>query len=192
MSTYNSFSDFELTELLRNGDGAAFTVIYNRYFDGLYLHAYKRLQDHDEAQDVIHELFTHIWNRRSEFYITTSLSAYLSTAIRNKILDVMSHQEVKSKYANSLQEFLASGHCITDHRVRERQMQELIEREIADLPQKMREVFEMSRKQQLSHKQIAEQLSLSEQTVRKQVNNALKILRSKLGSTLFVSLLKLF
>ncbi|MEJ2882714.1 RNA polymerase sigma factor [Pedobacter sp. GR22-6] len=188
MLAYSSLSDFELTDLLRKDDASAFTVIYNRHFDALYLHAYKRLQDRDEAQDVIHELFAQLWNKRKDFHVRSSLSAYLATAVRNKILDVISHQEVESKYVSSLQGFLDEGHCITDHRVRERQMQELIEQGIADLPPKMREVFELSRKHQLSHKQIAEQLNLSEQTVRKQVNNALKILRVKLGLMLFVGL----
>ncbi|MNT81059.1 RNA polymerase sigma factor [compost metagenome] len=63
----------------------------------------------------------------------------------------------------------------------------MIEKGIAELPPKMREVFELSRKHIMSHKEIAEQLNISEQTVRKQVNNALKILRSKLGMTLFLS-----
>ncbi|WP_316793203.1 RNA polymerase sigma-70 factor [Pedobacter frigoris] len=188
MLTYSSLSDFELTDLLRKDDASAFTVIYNRYFDVLYVHAYKRLQDKDEAQDVIHELFAHIWNKRRDFFIKTNLSAYLATAVRNKILDVISHQEVESKYVSSLQGFLDEGHCITDHRVRERQLVELIDKGIADLPPKMREVFELSRRHQMSHKQIAEQLNLSEQTVRKQVNNALKILRVKLGLMLFISL----
>lgn len=187
MLTYSSLSDLELTELLRKDDASAFTVIYNRHFDALYVHAYKRLQDRDDAQDVIHELFAHLWNKRKEFEVKGSLSAYLATAVRNKILDIISHQQVESKYVDSLQGFLDEGHCITDHRVRERQMQELIEQGIAELPPKMREVFELSRKHQLSHKQIAEQLNLSEQTVRKQVNNALKILRVKLGLLLFVS-----
>ena len=188
MSTYSSLSDLELTDLLRKDDAAAFTVIYNRHFDTLFVHAYKRLQDKDEAQDVVHELFAHIWNKRRDFTVNTSLTAYLSTAVRNKILDIISHQEVESKYVSSLQGFLEEGVCITDHRIRERQLVELIEQGIADLPPKMREVFEMSRKHQLSHKQIAEQLNLSEQTVRKQVSNALKILRVKLGLMLFIGM----
>ncbi|MNL67317.1 RNA polymerase sigma factor [compost metagenome] len=65
-------------------------------------------------------------------------------------------------------------------------MTAMIEKEIAALPQKMREVFELSRKQNLSHKEIAEQLGISEQTVSKQVTNALKILKTKLGLMLYL------
>ena len=62
-----------------------------------------------------------------------------------------------------------------------------VEAEIAALPPKMREIFELSRKAHLTHRQIAEKLGLSEKTVKKQVNNSLKILRSKLGSALFTA-----
>jgi RNA polymerase sigma-70 factor (ECF subfamily) len=60
-------------------------------------------------------------------------------------------------------------------------MEELIEKEIATLPPKMREVFELSRKANLNYREIAEKLNISDNTVKKQMSNALKILRSRLG-----------
>lgn len=186
MLTDSSFSDVELTTLLKAGDASAYTVIYNRYFDELYIHAYNRLRDKEEAQDVLHELFAGLWNKRADLMIRSNLAAYLYTAVRNRIMDVIAHQQVESKYVNSLQNFITEGYCVTDHQVRERQLSALIEKGISGLPEKMREVFELSRKQGLSHKEIAVQLNLSEQTVRKQVNNALKIMRLKLGLMLFL------
>lgn len=188
MLAYGSLSDSELTDLLKEGDAGAYTIIYNRYFDELYIHACKRLGDKDEAQDVIHELFAALWNKKEELNIKSSLAAYLYTSVRNRILDVISHHQVETKYVSSLQNFIEEGYCVTDHQVRERQLSALIEKGISELPPKMREVFELSRKQVMSHKEIAVQLNLSEQTVRKQVNNALKILRSKLGTMLFLSI----
>jgi RNA polymerase sigma-70 factor (ECF subfamily) len=60
-------------------------------------------------------------------------------------------------------------------------MEELIEKEIAALPPKMREVFELSRKANLNYREISEKLNISDNTVKKQMSNALKILRSRLG-----------
>lgn len=62
----------------------------------------------------------------------------------------------------------------------------LIEKEIDALPPKMREVFKLSRQHHLSHSQIAAKLDISEQTVSKQITNALKILRTRLGITLYL------
>ncbi|TCC92182.1 RNA polymerase sigma-70 factor [Pedobacter frigiditerrae] len=181
-------SDTELIELLKSEDALAYTIIYNKYFDVLYLQAYQKLRDKEEAQDLLHELFAQLWNKRNSLVINSSLSGYLYTAVRNKVLDVISHQEVESKYIKSLQGYIEQGYCITDHNIREKQLSALIESGIASLPPKMREVFNLSRKDKLSHKEIAAQLNLSEQTVKKQINNALKILRSKLGMMLFISL----
>lgn len=188
MFSYSALSDIELTELLKNGDAAAYTVIYNRYFDSLYIHAYRRLNNKEEAQDIIHELFTQLWTKRESITIKSNLSNYLYSAVRNKILDLISHQQVESKYIGSLQNYMTYGACITDHSIREKQLAALIEKGIADLPPKMKEVFELSRKEKLSHKEIAEKLNLSEETVKKQVSNALKILRVKLGTMLFIGL----
>lgn len=188
MSYYSARSDDELVALLRNGDAAAYTVIYNRYFDALYLQARQKLNNAEEAQDIVHELFTALWTKREVLEIKTSLTAYLYGAVRNRILDLIAHQQVESKYMRSLQDYLSQGTCITDHAIREKLLVQLIEKCIAALPDKMRAIFELSRKEKLSHKEIAEQLNLSEQTVKKQVNNALKILRTKLGAMLFIYL----
>jgi len=187
MPSYSSFSDAELAELLKIGDSAAYTIIYNRYFHTLYVHAFRKLNDKQEAQDVVHELFAQLWNKRATLEIRSNLVGYLYAGIRNKILDLISHEQVKSKYIDSLQGFLETNYNVTDHSIREKQLTELIDKGIADLPIKMREVFELSRKQSLSHKQIAILLNLSEQTVKKQINNALRILRSKIGTMLFLS-----
>lgn len=189
MLNYETISDNELAELLRSGDRAAFTEIYNRYKWLLHTHAYKWMQDREEAKDIIHELFAALWTKRESLSFPDNLSAYLYTAVRNRIFNVISHQKVASQYLNSLQAFIDEEQAAADHLVREKQMTLLIEKEIAALPAKMRAVFELSRKEQLSHKEIAEQLTISEQTVRKHVQHALKILRVKLGLVVFLFLI---
>lgn len=189
MLNYETISDNELAELLRSGDRAAFTEIYNRYKWLLHTHAYKWMQDREEAKDIIHELFAALWTKRESLSFPDNLSAYLYTAVRNRIFNVISHQKVASQYLNSLQAFIDEEQAAADHLVREKQMTLLIEKEIAALPAKMRAVFELSRKEQLSHKEIAEKLMLSEQTVRKHVQHALKILRVKLGLVVFLFLI---
>ncbi|MNY64348.1 RNA polymerase sigma factor [compost metagenome] len=94
---------------------------------------------------------------------------------------------MESKYISSISEFAEKDNCITDHLVREKELSALIEREILALPPKMREVFELSRKGNLTHKEIAVKLNISEKTVKKQVNNSLKVLRTKLGSAVFTA-----
>jgi RNA polymerase sigma-70 factor (family 1) len=189
MISYRTLQDLVLFNLIKSEDEAAFKEIYERYFDVLYVHAYKRLQDKEEAQDVIQEVFTMLWDKRDYIELTSSLPAYLFTAVRNKIFNNLSHKKHASKYTHSLQHFIDQGTCQTDYLARENQLNALIEKEIAALPPKMQEVFSLSRNGYLTHKEIAAELNLSEQTVKKQVHNALRILRTKLGLLLFLHLL---
>jgi len=190
MTIYSQLSDHELVSRIREGDEASFAEVYNRFYGLLYIHAHKRLRNEEEARDVIHELFASLWAKRDSFSITTNLSGYLYSSIRNRILDMITHKKVEEKYIGSLQHYIDHDHIYADYRVRERDLVTLIEREISFLPPKMREVFELSRKSHLSHKEIAAVLDLSEQTVRTQVKKALRILRLRLG--LFVYLMIVF
>jgi RNA polymerase sigma-70 factor (ECF subfamily) len=101
--------------------------------------------------------------------------------MRFKVFDLMDRKKVRSNYLSSLENFIKKNEYSAEYRLREKQMAELVEREIAALPPKMREVFELSRKANLNYREIAEKLNISDNTVKKQMSNALKILRSRLG-----------
>jgi len=181
-----SFPDSELVDLLTQGDERAFSEIYQRYFGLLYLHAYKILGNEEDVKDILQDLFTTIWIRRDNLNITGELSAYLYTSVRYKIFDTLSHKKVAARYIESLNAFAEKGVMNTDYRLRERELTALIEKGISDLPEKMRHIFELSRKENYSHREIALELNLSEQTVRTQVKNALRVLRVKLGAFIFL------
>lgn len=181
MRDYNNFTDQELIILLKNGNHSAYTEIYHRYKQLLYTHAYQRLRNEQEVDDIIHELFTALWIKRETLVFKTNLAGYLYTAVRNRILDYIAHQKVQSNYISSFATFIKQSENITDFLLREKQLKVLIDKEIAALPTKMREVFELSRKENLSHEEISIRLGITKKTVKSQVNNALKILRTKLS-----------
>lgn len=147
----------------------------------LYIHAFKKLREREEAKDVVQDVLTALWHKRETINTTNNLGGYLYTAVRNKIFDLLSHQQVVNKHVVSLQQYLNKGSVIADYLIREKQLTAIIEKEIAELPPRMREVFELSRKNNLTHKQIAENLNISEQTVTDQVKKALKILKPRIG-----------
>ena len=186
MTDYSAFSDIDLADLLKSGDQKAFAEIYNRYKFVLHHHAWNKIRDKEEAQDTIQEVFSMIWTKRETIHIGTNLSGYLYSCVRNHILNVIVRKDVQQKYIASIQDFAGGGVVTTDHRVRESLFRELIDKEIAGLPPRMREVFELSRKKHLSHREIAELMGTTEQTVKKQMTNALKVLRSKIGLPLFI------
>lgn len=188
MGSYHTYSDLELMGFISQDDELAFAEIYHRYKGVLFLHAYRMLGDEDEAKDILQELFTVLWTKRNNIILNNSLSSYLYGSVRNRIFDFIAHKKVEKRYITSLTDFLTEGECITDHRVREKELSSLIEKEVSLLPPKMREVFELSRKKNLSYKEIADELHISDKTVKKQVNNALNILRKKLDVTFIFTL----
>lgn len=182
MSLQTNLSDQELVVLLQRGDAAAFTALFDHYYGLLFVHAYKKLRDAEQAKDVVQDLFAALWARRDSLLLTQdNLAVYLYTAIRNRILDVIAKAQVRDRYIDSLQGFIDREYTGTDYRVRTHELTALIDAEISALPPKMREVFEMSRYGNLSHKEIAEKLELSELTVRTHVKKALRILRVRLN-----------
>lgn len=180
MCTINHIDEKDLLQKLRNGDKLAFEIIYHRYRGLLYVHASKHLKDQEEARDIIHDVFSNLWQNRESLYIEQNLTAYLYQSVRNRVINYQLKSQRADVYVHSFTDFLEHAQVDTDHLVREKMLRELIEQEIATLPTKMRTVFEMSRKEGLSHKEIAERLCISEQSVRSHVKGALKILRLRL------------
>lgn len=192
MAIYNEFSDQQLAVLLKEGDHGAFTEIYNRFFGLLYIHAFRRLNDDQEANDLIQEMFTTIWDKRKMLQLNGTLSAYLYAGTRNRILNRFAHRKVSDRYMDSLASYSELDHTLADHKIREFDLRQLIEQEINALPEQMRIIFTLSRKKYLSHKEIAEVMNISEQAVKSHVKRALKILRGKLGLySYFLCLFKL-
>ncbi|MNK88839.1 ECF RNA polymerase sigma factor SigW [compost metagenome] len=180
----SQFTDTELVGLLNKGDHNAYTEIFNRYFKLMFVFAYKKLTDEELAKDMVQELFVKLWERRESLNTTSNFTAYLYVALRNKILDYYSHQQVRNRYANFLEKYMLNSKAEdADHRIRERQLADYIETQIQSLPKKMRLIFEMSRKEHLSHKEIATVLETSENNVSTQIMNAIRILKVKLGTT---------
>lgn len=184
MLHYKTYSDAELISFLRNGDHAAFTEIFSRFGTLLFSITQRRLNDKELSKDLIQEVFADLWEKRLTLHIPGNLQSFLITVIKNRILDHYKHQKVTQKYIDHFQHYLNNSENKADHLLRHNDYAALIEKEIAALPEKMRTVFELSRKDYMNRKEIAELLSIPEATVRINMNRALKKLRVRLGTLL--------
>lgn len=191
MGAYNRLSEKTLTTMLMLGDRDAFTEVYNHYWSLLYLHARRLITDEEQARDIVQEVFTNLWNNREQLDESTNLNAFLYKSVRNKILNKIRDEKVRDRYIDDLGQFYEEGYAETDELVRFNELKKLIEGEIQLLPAKMREIFELSRNEHLSHAEIAERLGVSSETVKKQIYKALKVLKVKFKMPMSVLLMLL-
>lgn len=188
MTELNILTDHQLIELLRKDDRSAFTEIYHRYAKSLTNFAVSnyKLFDLTDASDVLHDLFAWVWAERREIEIKGSLKNYLFTAIRNRIIDHIRKNSSKLRYAAFLQALEESyAHSALQH-LEAKDLKQFLENSLAKLSPRVQEIYNLSRKEHLSVKEIAERLAISEQTVKNQLTTALNYLKKSLPLLTFI------
>ncbi len=98
MNDCSNLDDIALLQLLTLGDNAAYTEIYNRYWQNLFAIAANKLRNLADAEEIVQDIFLEIWNRRGTFVFNTKLSSYLSAAVSYKIINVLAKRSVKARY----------------------------------------------------------------------------------------------
>lgn len=180
MTKYNSVDDLELINFLKLDDDAAFTEIYERHSENLMDFASSKLDDLDEAGDIIHDVFVKLWVERKQLKINRNLKAYLFTMVRYRIIDKMrrnvTHEDYKSLVI-ALQR--TTGSEIEQH-LAAKEIKQTVDMALEKLSPRVREIYKLSREEELSISEIATQLQLSEQTVKNQLTAALRHLRQAL------------
>ena len=184
---YIDLDDKDLIFHLKNDDHLAFAEIFNRYGRLMYAHAFNKLRNESDASDLVQELFIKFWDKRQNIEQESNLSGYLFISIRNQIFNFIKHKGIVNSYAAQFADANADSGIYADTLIREKQFSAMIEAEIANLPPRMRAVFELRRKDNLSNKEVAAKLGITESTAADQMKKALRILKSKFG--LFVLLM---
>lgn len=181
MKMYSEFTDSELIRLLKDRNHEAFAEIYNRYAVLMFYKVNQMLRDEEPSKDLVQDLFVALWDKPELIEENNNLAGYLYIGARNRVLKFIQRNKLKNDHIASLAKYASEISLETIQDIDERELKIIVQREIDNLPPKMKLIFEMSRKDNLSHAEIAGKLGLSDHTVKKQVNNALKILRSKLS-----------
>jgi len=160
----------------------AFNELYERYWEVAYDIAYKQMHDEDDAKDIVHDVFIHIWTKQGKLSIDKSFIAYLYTCLKNRIIDKARKDTLKIKQLEILRHTLSEEDNSTMEKVLSKELEDQIELKVNSLPGKMKEIYRLSREEDLSIDEIAEKLSISSQTVKNQISSALKRLRSSIHS----------
>ncbi len=176
--------DQKLLSLIRASDYDAFDELYNRYWKKMCIIASQKTGCKEDAMDMVQELFIEFWNKREKLVITSTLSNYLISSLYYKIFHHYREKGLQEKHVRHFQEFQmqalqspADPVSLKEAELQYEQLRKIIEQTIEEMPEKMRQVFQMSRSGKLSVADIAATLEVSPQTVKNQTSNAMKRLR---------------
>ena len=162
--------DQNLLSALAQSDEVAFAEIYHSYWKLLHDTAWKRLGDKEQAGDVVQDIFVKLWDQRATLAID-NLRAYLQTAVRYKVYNIIASQKVNDTYFQYLA-FLDVTSDQADQQILYGELQEQLNALLEKMPSKRREVFDLRYVDGLSTKEIAEKLNISQKTVQNQLIKA--------------------
>ena len=179
--------DSKIIQQLRKGNEDAFEHIFRQYFAKLCIYAQNILKKKEAAEEIVEDLFLHLWENCNELNITTSLQSYLFKSVYNRCLKYLRHLKVEQNYINNQQNIYIETN--TDHMVStdypvahliSKELEQTIEKAVFNLPEQCREVFIQQRIHDLSYQEIAEKLQISVNTVKTHMTRAMQKLRAEL------------
>ncbi|WP_295912357.1 RNA polymerase sigma-70 factor [uncultured Alistipes sp.] len=187
-----------LISRVREGDREAFDQLCTKYYPMLVSYARLFLKD-DWAEDVVQDVFYNVWQRRETLDDSNSLYKYLLRSVYNRSLNYLDKNKRASDYRNYYQERIASmgsAYYAPDNspvikKLYTDDLRASLDAAIEALPPKCREVFRLSYIEDLSNREISEQLGISTRTVENHMYSALKQLRRKLSAEQLLLLLSL-
>ena len=173
-------ADNQLLQSIRLDDKAAFDQVYKRYWSKLYVYAFNVLREKEICEDVVQEIFIDLWARRHDVQIS-ELSSYLFHSVKHQIFNHFR----KSKYKKQLiMNFgLINEEYKIDESYEKKEMADHIKDAISRLPGRRRMVFDLSRNEGLSNKEISEKLGISLQTVKNQISESLRFIRKSVNNS---------
>lgn len=174
MSTYSTYDDAILLELLKKGDETAFTEIYDRYWEKLLAAVLWLSGDQDRAKEIVQELFIWLWNKRDNIAVT-HLESYLAKSVKlnffRSIAREQRRREVEIRGSGKVSE------ADLEQEMQARFLDEFIRGKVEQLPEKCRLVYNYSRVQHMTNEQIAQKLNISEKTVEGHLTKSIRLLR---------------
>ncbi len=166
---------------MAEGDEHALRFFFDKYYSNLCNYVNLYIHDQTVSEDIVQEIFIYFWEKRGSIRIDASVKSYLFRASRNKYLNHLrnekSHQAIKTEVNSGIETFVNPE----DNLIDSKQLEGIIEEVVSNLPPRCREVYQLHRNDDLSYKEIASRMNISEKTVENQMTIALKRVKEQLA-----------
>lgn len=180
---YKQVSDIELWQYCRDGNGKAFDVLFERYFNKLHFFALRYIRDYHLTEELVMDILTRLWEKKEILAHQGSLSGFLFKSLKNAIIDHLRKKSLDTVLLETTHEDVCVTYA-TDEHYNAKETHEVYLSNLSKLSPKRREVFELSREENKTYSQIAQQLNLSVKTVESHVSASLTILRKYMSDHL--------
>ena len=182
------YSNTELLKLLKTGNMSAFDIIYKKYSRRLYGFVFRYIKQETDTEEIVQEVFIKIWKSRDKIDVYSSFESFLFTIAHNATINLLKKKATELKYI----EHVKSLQCIeeTYELTDEIHYNELIDKYqnlLDKLSPRQKEIFQLSRETGLSHKEIADRLGISANTVKNHLVTTLSFLKNELDNGLIIS-----
>jgi RNA polymerase sigma-70 factor (ECF subfamily) len=177
MGVYNTYTDGELVQLLQQGDEKAFRELYERYWDKLVARAFTQLASTEDAEELLHDIFIKLWQRRASLQLKYSFHTYIAAALKYEIIHKLAERKQRKPFTTIGVAVEGPADHSTQGWLDFRDLQDRLEASVSALPEQCQLVFRLSREQGLSEKEIAARLQLAPKTVQNHMTRALKKLK---------------
>jgi RNA polymerase sigma-70 factor (family 1) len=181
MNDLSGYNDDILVSELKNNEARAFDILFYKYSNKLFSFSFSLLKNNEDSKEIVQETFLRIWYNRNEIDPHKSFKSFLFTISYNLIMDRLRLRMKDKEYRKFLEyyfEYKETGiRSESDYEILKKE----IERAIEELPEKRKNIFKLSREEELSHKEIAEKLDIKVKTVENQINLALKHIKVRIS-----------
>jgi RNA polymerase sigma-70 factor (ECF subfamily) len=180
-----------LTDGLKKGEEKAYRQLFDRFYERLCMLACQFVEDRFLAESFVGDVITSIWENRETLQIHTSLEAYLAQSVKNRCINYLEHLHVRRQAEQVLaerlkerqQDFLSDDdYPLT--KLMAQELEEALTKAVDALPTACREVFRLSRMDEMTYPEISERLGISVNTVKYHIKNALVQLHEQLKGSL--------
>jgi RNA polymerase sigma-70 factor (ECF subfamily) len=173
--------DMALVARIRDGDESAFERLYQLYHAPMWDVAYRYVHERDGAEDIVHDVFRMLWERRVVLTINGSLATYLLGAVRHRALNVLRHAGVVRRATESFNEddvpALGTASPDTDARVITHDLEAQVMRYISALPPRTQTLVILRWRHHRSYSEVAAALGMSTEAAKKLGQRVQQVLR---------------
>jgi RNA polymerase sigma-70 factor (ECF subfamily) len=179
-------SDKILLNLMREGDSASFNALFDRYWEMLYATVFSVCSDREVCSEIVHDIFLNLWLKREKLQIE-SFKAYIVASARYHVYRHVKNARRKSlEYREDLEYSSRVSMNDGELNIHYQDLEKSVDKELEELPRRCKEIFTLSRREQLSNDEIAIRLDISKRTVENQLTHALRHLRLSMRHFLII------